>query len=64
MKQPQLYKAPKCDTGKCSPKKAKKKLPKNLDFSKMTPMSESYKTTQADLDQQVRSKIPKNKKGK
>ena len=57
----------KCQENMYKTKKApqkKRKLPKNLDFSKMTPMSESYKTTQADLDQQARSKMPKKKKSK
>jgi hypothetical protein len=57
MKQPQMYKAPKCSTGKCMDRKApqkKKELPKDLDFSKMKRAGNANE--RASVDQQARKK--------
>ena len=57
MKQPQVYKAPKCSTGKCKDKKGK--IPKDLDFSKMT-LAENPDEVAATAQQSAKKK----KKGK
>jgi len=55
MKQPSLYKAPKCSTGKCKDKKApskRKKVLPDYDWSKMTKVGNANE--RAAVDQQSR----------
>lgn len=55
MKQPQVYKTPKCSTGKCADKKApskRKNVKPDYDWSKMTPVGNADE--RASVDQQSR----------
>ena len=66
MKQPTLYKAPKCTTGNCKNKQApskRKNVKPDYDWSKMTRVGNE--TERASLDQQTRTLKPRKiKKGK
>lgn len=63
MKQPTLYKAPKCSTGKRKDKKAPSKrrnVKPDYDWSKMTRVGNEYE--RASLDQQTRTQKPRKMK--